>query len=126
MKSKDLQPRLLDPAKLAFEIEGQLSFPDKRKKMTTIKINNKMALNTYLTTIKSKKQNKQENRNRFTDTENILTVARWERGVGDWVETGKGLRSTNWLLQSSHGDVKYSIGNIINNILVTMYSVRLV
>ena len=24
-----------------------------------------------------------------------------------------GLRSTNWLLQNSHGDVKYSIGNII-------------
>ena len=31
MKSKDLQPRLLYPAKLAFRIEGQIkSFPDKK------------------------------------------------------------------------------------------------
>ena len=32
MKSRDLQPRLLYPAKLSFRIEGQIkSFPDKRK-----------------------------------------------------------------------------------------------
>ena len=31
-KSKDLQPRLLYPAKLSFKIEGQIrSFPDKKK-----------------------------------------------------------------------------------------------
>ena len=32
----------------------------------------------------------------------------------------KELRSTNRQLQNSHGDVKYSIGNTVNNIL-TMY-----
>ena len=32
MKSKDLQPRLLYPAKLSFRIKGQIkSFPDKKK-----------------------------------------------------------------------------------------------
>ena len=32
MKSRDLQPRLLCPAKLSFRIEGQIkSFPDKKK-----------------------------------------------------------------------------------------------
>ena len=32
MKSEDLQPRLLYPAKLSFRIEGQIkSFPDKKK-----------------------------------------------------------------------------------------------
>ena len=32
MKSKDLQPRLLYPARLSFKIEGQIrSFPDKKK-----------------------------------------------------------------------------------------------
>ena len=32
MKSKDLQPRLLYPAKLSFRIEGQIkTFPDKKK-----------------------------------------------------------------------------------------------
>ena len=32
MKSKDLQPRLLYPAKLSFSIKGQIkNFPDKKK-----------------------------------------------------------------------------------------------
>lgn len=36
----------------------------------------------------------------------------------------KGIRTTNWLLQNSHGDVlKCSIGNIIKNIIITMYGV---
>ena len=35
----------------------------------------------------------------------------------------KGLRSTNWQLQNSHGDVKYSIGNIVNNVVITMNDV---
>ena len=63
-----------------------------------------------------------QNRNRFTDTENILMAVRW--GLGGWVTKVKGLRSTSLLLQNSHGDVKYSIGNIVNNILITMYGVR--
>ena len=37
----------------------------------------------------------------------------------------KGLRSTDWPLQNSHGNVKYSIGNIINNSVITMSSARL-
>ena len=36
----------------------------------------------------------------------------------------KGLRSTNWQLQNSHGDVNSSIRNIINNTVKTMYGVR--
>ena len=66
MKSRDLQPRLLYPAKLSFRIEEQMkSFPDKKKlkefiitkpllyemlkglKRKYIKtVNNKMAINT--------------------------------------------------------------------------------
>ena len=37
---------------------------------------------------------------------------------------GEGIGSTNWLLQNCPGDVMYSIGNIVNNVLVTMYGVR--
>ena len=33
----------------------------------------------------------------------------------------RGLRSTNWQLQNSHGDVKYSIGNIVNSIVITVW-----
>ena len=81
MKSRDLQPRLLYPAKLPFRIKGQIkSFPDKKKlkefiitkpllyemlkgliseKKKTKTVNNKMAINTYLSTIESKTQTKQ-------------------------------------------------------------------
>ena len=45
-------------------------------------------------------------------------------GLEGWVKMITGLRSTNWSLQNSHGDVKYSIGNIVNNIVITVYGVR--
>ena len=35
----------------------------------------------------------------------------------------KGLRSTNWQLQNNHRDVKYSVGNVVNNIVLIMYGV---
>ena len=38
---------------------------------------------------------------------------------GSWVKKVKGLRNTKWKLQNSHGDVKYSVGNIVNNIITT-------
>ena len=83
MKSKDLKSRLFYPAKLTFRIKGQIkSFPDKKKlnefiitkpllyeilkrlvEEKNIKtMNNKMAINTYLSTIESKKQTKQTKR----------------------------------------------------------------
>ena len=51
-------------------------------------MNNKMAINTYLSTIESKKQTKanKENRERIMDSESILMVARWEGSVGEWVK----------------------------------------
>ena len=36
----------------------------------------------------------------------------------------KGLRNTSKLLQKSHRDVKYNIGNIVNNFPLTMHDVR--
>ena len=61
-----------------------------------------------------------QNRNRLRYREQADSCQRGE-GLGYWV---KGLRSTNWQLQSSHGDVNYSVGNIVNNIVVTMYGAR--
>ena len=105
---KDLQPRLLYRAKLSFRIKGHIkSFPDKKqlkkfiitkallyeilKGLTKKKIktmNKETAINTYLSTIESKKQAKQTRR---TETkswilESILMVARWEEHVGKWVK----------------------------------------
>ena len=47
-----------------------------------------------------------------------------EGELGVWVEKVKGLRSTNWILQNSHREVKYSIRSIVNNIEVTMHGAR--
>ena len=41
-----------------------------------------------------------------------------------WVKEVKGLGHTDWKLQSSHRDVKYSIGNIVHNILIAVCDVR--
>ena len=38
------------------------------------------------------------------------------RRIRDWVKGVKGLRSRNCELQNSHEDVKYSIGNRVNNV----------
>ena len=40
------------------------------------------------------------------------------------MKRGKGLRSTNQWLQSSHGDVKYSAGNTVNSIVIIVYDTR--
>ena len=40
-------------------------------------------------------------------------------GFRGWVKKVKGIRSTNWQLQNSPGDVKYSIGNTVNDIVTT-------
>ena len=109
MKSRDLQPRLLYPAKLSFRIEGQIKcFPDiitkpllyemlkgLKKKKNIKTMNNRMTINTGLSTIKSKKQSKQTRRTGTeSQMESVLMVTRWEVvwGMG---EEGRGLRSTN-------------------------------
>lgn len=54
------------------------------------------------------------------------TVTSWSlpnRGAGEQ-KHGKGFRSTSQLLQSSHGDVGYSVRMIVNNTVITMYGVR--
>ena len=43
-----------------------------------------------------------------------------EKGFVAWVKKVKGSRSANRQLQNSHGDVKYSRGNVANNIVMTM------
>ena len=43
--------------------------------------------------------------------------------MGASVKKVKGLRNTNWWLQNSHRDVKFSIRDIDNNI-VTIYGAR--
>ena len=42
---------------------------------------------------------------------------------GDWVENMKGLISTNWY-KIVTTNVKYSIKNIANNVVITMYGAR--
>ena len=56
-------------------------------------MNNKMSINAYLSTIESKKYkiNEEAEQKQLIDTENILTVARWE-GCWGGSETGEGIK----------------------------------
>ena len=84
-----------------------------------------MAINTYLSTIEYKnkinEQAEQKQTHRYREHFDSCQMGGW---LGGWVKKVKELRSTNWLLQNSHGDVKYSIGNIVSNIVITIYGVR--
>ena len=51
----------------------------RRKKVNMSK---KMSMNIYLSTITLKSKMNKQNKNSLIDTENILTVARWEEGGG--------------------------------------------
>ena len=103
MKSRDLQPRLLYPAKTSFRIKRQIkSFPEKKKlkefiitkpllyeilkvlhKKKKIKtMNNKMVMMICLSTIESKKQTKQTRR---TETES------WILRAFGWLPDGRGV-----------------------------------
>ena len=65
----------------------------------------------------------EQTKQRLIDTENKPMVARW-KGAWEWAKKQNGLRSTSWQLQNSHEDVKYSIGTIVNSIVIAMYSAR--
>ena len=41
--------------------------------------------------------------------------------LGENLFLGKGIKKYSWQLQNSHTDVKYSMGNIADNIVVTVY-----
>ena len=47
-------------------------------------------------------------------------VARGEKGWG-LSKKGEGIRSTNWQSQNSHRDIKYSIENIVNDTVITVW-----
>lgn len=77
---------------------------------------------TYMWNVKNKtnKQNEKWTRRSREQTDGYQMGG----GFGGWVKRVKGLRSTHCQLQNSHGDVKYSAGTIVNNIIMTMYSAR--
>ena len=67
------------------------------------------------------KQTKQKETHRYREQTDGCQM----RGLlGDWEKKVKGLRSTDWQLQNSHGGIKYSTGNTVNNIVTNvLYSV---
>ena len=83
-------------------------------------MNNKIAINTHLSTIESKnKPSKQEQRQNHGYGKcfyGCQIIVRCE-GMGEEV---RGLISTNRELPDSHGDVKYSIGNEVAKDLICM------
>ena len=65
-----------------------------------------------------------QNRNKLIHTENKWMFARWKGKLGEQVKKGKGIRCKMARNKNSHGDVKYNTGNIVNNIVITVYGVR--
>ena len=47
-----------------------------------------------------------------------------EHSLPNSVGAGEGLTSTNWQLQSSNQGVKYSVGNIFDNIVIPVHGAR--
>ena len=84
-------------------------------------MDNKMAINTYLSTVESKKQTSKQNRNRIIDRYgDHLEGYQVGSGIGRMKEKVQGLRSTSKQLQKSHRDVRYSIGNGVAKELIHM------
>ena len=84
-------------------------------------MNTKMAKNTNLSTIESKKQlNKQKEQRQNHRHREHFDSCQWEVGCGRMGEEVRGLRSTNRQLRNSHGDVKYSIANGVAKELIRM------
>ena len=88
----------------------------KKKNIKTM--NNKMATNTNLSTIESKKQEQEEQKQNHGNTDGCQT----RRVCGGMGEKVRGLRITNRQLQNSHGDVTYSIRNGVAKELICMRS----
>lgn len=38
----------------------------------------------------------------------------------EWVKKVKGLRNTDWELQNSHRDIEFSLGNVVNIVIIIM------
>ena len=71
-------------------------------------MNNKMAINTYLSTIESKnKLSKEEDQRQNHGYGECFDVCQIGEGFGGMGEEISGLRSTNTYLQNSHRDVQY-------------------
>ena len=68
------------------------------------------------------KINKQKRNKPVVTEQTVGCQMGWGWGWG--VKKVKGVRSTNWLLQNSHSDVKYSIGTVVTNIVITVSAAR--
>ena len=73
-------------------------FKKKNKKY----MNNKMVISTYISKIALKMNKQNRNRSRYREHFHGCQMGGQLRG---WVQKAKELRSTNWLLRNSHGDV---------------------
>ena len=83
-------------------------------------MNIKMAINSQLSTIESKKLSKQaeqKQNHRYGDRLECYQLVGRRGRMGEKVQ---GLRSTNWQIKNRQGDVKDSIGNGVAKELICM------
>ena len=77
-------------------------------------MNNKMAMNIYLSITEYKKQTKQKEQRHNQEYRELFNGCQMGEGGGVMSEEMRRLRSTNRQLQNRHGDVKYIIGNRVD------------
>ena len=66
-----------------------------------------------------------QNRKRIPDTRNNrLMVASGEGRWGEVCKNGEGIKKYRLVVTTSLGGVHFSIGNIVNSVIVTMYVAR--
>ena len=67
-----------------------------------------------------------QNRNKLINTENILMVVSWEEGWGNGWKKGRDSDVQIDSYKNGYGDVMNSTGDVVNNIIITMYCFRLI
>lgn len=65
---------------------------------------------------------KQTKQSKLTDTENKPMVSRWE-GYGGW-KKGEGIKNYKLVLTEQSQGAKDSVGNIVSDVVITMYGGR--
>lgn len=75
--------------------------------------------------MESKKQNKQQTRQKLLHRRREQAAGGQRGGrLGRWVDKAEGLGGAGCQLQNSHGEMQYSTGNTVTNILTATYAVR--
>ena len=68
-----------------------------------------------------KNETNKQNRNKLIDAREQMIVDKQRIGIGGLDEKGERIKIYKFVVTKQPCDVMYSIGNVVNNIIITMY-----